>query len=243
MVSHGYLVFTPDIYFTKDQWGPSTVNTLDGAARYLRQLPFVDGKHLGATGHSNSGRFGYYLLTHSKSFAAISAGSGFCGPDIMSCACSVRSKGESNLEWAENDAVGAALGHLWKNKASWIDHTAVLQADKVVAPFLMFYNKQETSGDDVRMAIELFTALRRLEKKNWWLDYDNGSHIVGGKEAKDFTLRYTQFFDHYLKRAPAPRWMTQGIPYRLKGIEPRYELDENGVCGKNCSVCTGKKSK
>src|SRR6185369_2854590 len=46
MVSRGYLVFVTDVYFTKGQWGPSAINTMDGAARYLRQLPYVDGKHI-----------------------------------------------------------------------------------------------------------------------------------------------------------------------------------------------------
>jgi hypothetical protein len=69
--------------------------------------------------------------------------------------------------------------------------------------------------------------MRRLAKKCWWLQYDNGGHIVGGKDSRDFTIRYTQFFDHYLKKAPAPEWMTEGIPAYLKGIESRYNLNPN----------------
>ena len=57
------------------------------------------------------------------------------------------------------------------------------------------------------------------------------------KELKDFTIRYTQFFDHYLKEAPAPRWMTQGLPFTVKGVESRYELDPKGTCGKDCTIC------
>ena len=86
----------------------------------------------------------------------------------------------------------------------------------------------------------MFTALRRLEKKVWWLQYDNGLHTVIGNDAKDFTIRYTQFFDHYLNGAPPPKWMVQGIPYKLKGIESRYELDMEGQCGDNCPVCKAK---
>jgi hypothetical protein len=32
-------------------------------------------------------------------------------------------------------------------------------------------------------------------------------------------FRVTQFFYRYLKDAPPPKWMTDGIPARLKGIE------------------------
>jgi hypothetical protein len=29
----------------------------------------------------------------------------------------------------------------------------------------------------------------------------------------------SQFFDHYLKGAPEPRWMSEGVPATLKGID------------------------
>jgi dienelactone hydrolase len=249
-VSHGYLVFIPDIYFNVEKgWGPSTLNTMDGAAKYLSSLPYTDRRRIGAAGHSNSGRFGYYLLTHSNSFAAMCIGSGTT--DLIGTALSLTfdngffSNG-SRLEWAEIDAPGTGLGELWKNKSKWMDHNAVLQADKVTSPLLLVHNK----GDAVLFSqpVELFTALRRLEKKAWWLQYDQGGHTLGEeRDKKDLTIRYTQFFDHYLKGAPAPMWMTNGIPYKLKGIESRYELDPAGSCdltGKiECSICNKKAEK
>ncbi len=60
------------------------------------------------------------------------------------------------------------------------------------------------------------------------LQYDKGSHGLGEEDAKDFNIRITQFFDHYLKGAPAPKWMTQGIPAKLKGIDDGLELDMSG---------------
>ena len=33
-----------------------------------------------------------------------------------------------------------------------------------------------------------------------------------------------QFFDHYLKGAPMPVWMAQGLPATLKGRTLGYEL-------------------
>lgn len=227
-VSHGYLVFSPDIYFSKGQWGPSTVNTIDGAARYLRTLPYVDSQHIGACGHSNSGRFAYYLLTHSQSFAAMSVGAGTT--NIISGALRLNffaGQEESNLQWGEIGSYpsGTALGNLWQNKESWLDHTAVLHADQVTSPVLLFHNKKD-GAFAAGQALEMFISLRRLEKKVWWLQYDEGLHSVHQlKDLRDLTIRYTQFFDHYLKGAPPPRWMIEGLPFKLKGIESRYELD------------------
>ncbi len=59
------------------------------------------------------------------------------------------------------------------------------------------------------------------------LQYDYGDHGLTGADVDkaDFTVRLNQFFDHYLKELPAPRWMTKGIPARLKQIDNGLELD------------------
>jgi hypothetical protein len=141
------------------------------------------------------------------------------------------------LEWGENSAFGTGLGNIWKNKESWLDHTSVLHADQVTSPLLMFHCEKD--GAPVRQAIEMFISLQCLGKKVWWVQYDKGGHVLfpGTKDEKDFTIRTTQFYDHYLKWAPAARWMTVGIPYSLKGIESRFELDPAGNCGEDCPIC------
>ena len=32
----------------------------------------------------------------------------------------------------------------------------------------------------------------------------------------DFQIRMKQYFDHYLRGAPAPKWLTEGVPYIAK---------------------------
>jgi hypothetical protein len=242
MVSQGYLVFIPDIYFIQGQWGPSTVNTINGAARYLSSLPFVDGRHLGATGHSNSGRFGYYLLTHSNSFAAMAVGEGTT--NIVGQALNIDLRdGLSQLDWAENNSLGTGLGSLWDNKQTWLDHTSILSAEKVSSPLLLFDDKDYTArgSNGATDAIEMYLSLQRLAKKCWWFHYEDEGHVLSKqKDQKDFTVRYTQYFDHCLKCAPAPRWMCEGVAFKDKGIESKYELDPSGNCGlkdRPCIIC------
>jgi dipeptidyl aminopeptidase/acylaminoacyl peptidase len=235
-VSHGYLIFLPDVQFTDGQFGPSTLNAVNGAALYLSQLPFVNKTHMAACGHSNSGTTGYYVLTHSYLFAAMSVGAGTS--DMISRALSLETgeKKESELEGEEVSPYFTGMGNIWENKESWLDQTSVLHTDRVTSPLLMFHCEKD--ANPVRQAIEMFISLRRLEKKVWWLQYDNGSHgLFPGKDGQDYTIRTTQFYDHYLKDAPAPQWMTQGIPYALKEIEARFELDPVGSCGKDCPIC------
>ncbi len=59
------------------------------------------------------------------------------------------------------------------------------------------------------------------------LEYDNERHVINDFDNQvDFTIRLNQFFDHYLKDAPAPVWMTKGIPYKMKGIVRGLELED-----------------
>jgi len=73
--------------------------------------------------------------------------------------------------------------------------------------------------------IEYYSALRRLEKPCWLLNYNGDEHNLGKRPNMiDLTFRMQQFFDHYLKGAPAPQWMEKGVPAIKKGIENGYEL-------------------
>ncbi len=36
---------------------------------------------------------------------------------------------------------------------------------------------------------------------------------------KDLTVRFFEFFNHYLKGEPAPKWLTEGVPFLEKEIK------------------------
>jgi hypothetical protein len=49
------------------------------------------------------------------------------------------------------------------------------------------------------------------------LSYPGEGHHLGRKENQiDFQVRMKQYFDHYLKGTPAPKWMTDGVPHLQK---------------------------
>ena len=114
----------------------------------------------------------------------------------------------------------------WQLQRAYIDNSPIFKADKVTTPLLMVNNKEDATVPFLQ-GIEFFTALRRLGKKVWLLQYDGEGHSLGSdKAARDFNIRMTQFFDHYLKDRPAPRWMTSGIPARLKGFDDGLGIDK-----------------
>jgi dienelactone hydrolase len=223
-VSRGYLVFTPDIHYKIGEAGQSACNSVVSAAAYLATMPWVDSKRMGLQGHSFGAYETNYIITHSKLFAAACSASGVT--DIISRYCSANRGGYSMYH--EERIQGRIGATLWQRPDLYIKNSPIFKADRVSTPLLMMSNKADNTVL-FPQGIEFFTALRRLGKKVWMLQYDDGGHSVGGKSAEDFTTRMTQFFDHYLKGAPAPRWMVEGIPAKMKGIDNGLELMPAGV--------------
>ena len=61
------------------------------------------------------------------------------------------------------------------------------------------------------------------------VNYNGEPHGVRKyQNRKDWATRMQQFFDHYLKGAPAPVWMEKGVPAHLKGKTMGLELMDKG---------------
>lgn len=234
-VSRGYLVFTPDIHFkpanvsgkTSGEWA---YNAVVSAAAFLSKLPYVDGKRMGIQGHSFGGGETNYLVTHSRMFAAAAEVAGDSDPlsaylTLIPLSATIEYASKQTSTEIGQGQYGASP---WERPDLYRRNSAVLSADKVTAPLLIVHNERDNSIQ-WRQGIEMYMALRRLGKKCWMLQYDNGSHIVVGQDAVDYTTRLTQFFDHYLKGALPPKWMTEGVPAARKGIDTGFELDGSGA--------------
>jgi len=235
-VSQGYLVFIPDIYYkqaivsnkTVGQWA---YNSVIAAAKMLNSLPYVDSKRLGIQGHSFGGEETNYLITHSHLFAAASE---MAGPsDIISSYLTLVPAEDPNVEnqdglWVRERGQERFGCTLWERPDLYLGESAVLRANHVTTPLLIIHNKNDDAVQ-WRQGVEFFMALRRLDKRVWMLQYDGDDHqIENSDNQRDYTIRITQFFDYYLKGKLPPRWMTNGVPARLKGADAGYELDYSG---------------
>ena len=108
----------------------------------------------------------------------------------------------------------------------YIDNSPVFFADKVNTPLLIMHNDNDGAVPWYQ-GIEYFMSLRRLDKPVWMLQYNNEAHnLVHRRNSKDLSIRLQQFFDHYLKGAPMPAWMSKGVPAIEKGKSWGYELDK-----------------
>lgn len=220
-VSRGYLVLKPDIQYKIGEPGPSALKTVEGAAYFMMKRPYVDKHRIGIQGHSFGGYETNYIVTHSNMFAAAMSGAGAC--NLVSDFGNVWPGEQSRQEyWETRDGyIGTTP---WERPDLYVKNSPIFNIDKITTPILMLHNRDDKNVH-FEEGLQFFTGLRRAGKRCWMLEYDNGGHGVWGDDYKDFLVRVTQFFDHYLKGAPAPKWMTRGIPATMKGIDSGLELD------------------
>jgi len=182
---------------------------------------------MGIAGGSWGGYETNYLVTHSDLFAAAYSA---CGVTDYFSYYGTEEKDRSGASYTAFAETGQnRLGVTpWERPDLYIKNSPIFTADRVTTPLLIVHD-----ANDYRVpfgqSVELFKALRRLGKRAWLLQYGKGHEgavpIFGTSGIEDLDIRFKQFFDHYLKGAPAPRWMTRGVPARMKGVDSGLELD------------------
>ena len=224
-VSQGYVVFSPDLSIQLGNPNESFLSTLLPAVDYFRKLPWA-GK-IGIEGFSFGGFSTCLTITNTNLFDAAYFGGG--RTDLISSHGSLfeNGNGGSIQSFIEVGQLRMKVP-LWENPSSYVENSAIFNVAKVTTPVLMMFNKKDGTST-FSNGLEFFVAMRRLGKKCWLLQYDNGGHGVFKSEDKlDFTTRLKQFFDHYLMNRPAPLWMLEGIAAKNKGVYSGLDLDTTG---------------
>lgn len=108
---------------------------------------------------------------------------------------------------------------LWEGQEAYLANSPLFHLNKVTTPVVIMANDNDGAVPWYQ-GIEMFTALRRLQKPVWMLNYNGDEHnLLLRQNRKDIQIREQQFFDHYLKGAPAPKWLKSGVPAKEKGID------------------------
>ena len=223
-VSRGYVVFVPDIPYTTGEPGQSAANAILPGVESLVAQGFVDEEKIGMQGHSWGGYQTAYLVTQTDMFAC--AESGAPVSNMTSAYGGIR-WGSGMSRMFQYERTQSRIGEdLWAARDKYIQNSPVFYADKINTPLLILHNDKDGAVPWYQ-GIELFVALRRLEKPAWMLNYNGNPHwVMGQKNRRDFAIRMQQFFDHYLMDAPEPEWMALGVPAVNKGEELGLELLE-----------------
>jgi len=221
-VSNGYVVFMPDIHFTVGAPGESSYSAVVSGTRMLIDRGIADKERIGIQGHSWSGYQVAYLVTRTNMFACASPGAAVS--NMVSAYTGIRT-GSGMPRMFMYEETQSRLGKsLWEDKEMYLRHSPILNADKIETPLLIFHCDRDEAVPYAE-GLNLFLAMRRLQKPAWLLNYKGERHFLYNRAAEiDWTIRLQQFFDHYLKGAPEPRWMREGIHANERGIDQKYDL-------------------
>lgn len=219
--SNGYLVFVPDIVYQIGHPGKSAYNCLIPGVLNLISQGFVNEERIGISGHSWGGYQTAYLVTQTNLFRAAEAGAPVS--NMTSAYGGIRWDSGLTRQAQYERTQSRIGGTLWEKPMEYIENSPLFFAPKVQTPLLMMHNDDDGAVPWYQ-GIEFYMALKRLNKPVWMLNYNGEKHGLGQRQnMKDFTVRLYQYFDHYLKDAPAPAWLTEGLPMVEKGINQRLE--------------------
>jgi dipeptidyl aminopeptidase/acylaminoacyl peptidase len=213
--SRGYVVFVPDIKYREGHPGESAMEAIMPKTLALAEQPWIDADRVGIQGHSWAGYQIAYMVTRTDFFRAAAGGAPVS--NMVSAYGGIRwQTGMSRMFQYERtqSRLGATL---WEAPELYLENSPIFMADRINTPLLMMHN-DEDGAVPWEQGIELFTALRRLGQPAWLINYSGEPHWpTTYANRRDWQLRLQQYLDHYLKDAPAPRWLASGIPALEQG--------------------------
>ncbi|MFN0729393.1 alpha/beta hydrolase family protein [Polaribacter gochangensis] len=223
--SRGYIIFNPDIVYRDGYPGESAYNAVIPGITSLIDKGFIDKDKIGAQGHSWGGYQVAHLATKTDIFAAIESGAPVV--NMISAYGGIRWDSGLSRQFQYEHTQSRIGGTPWEYPMRYIENSPIYNMDKVNTPILIMHNDKDGHVPWYQ-GIEYFTALRRLGKPTWLLNYNGARHWpLKMQNRKDFNIRMAQFFDYYLKDTAKPTWMERGVPAIEKGIKQGYELMKN----------------
>ena len=222
-VSNDYIIFVPDIPYTVGYPGQSAYDAIvSGTKAMVNQFDFIDRENIGLQGQSWAGYQIAWLITRTDMYKAAMAGAPVS--NMFSAYGGIRwSTGMSRIYQYE-ETQSRIGGTIWDETLRYIENSPIFHADRINTPLLMMHNDDDGAVPWYQ-GIELYMGMRRLGKPVWMLSYNDEAHNLRRRPNRmDLSIRMHQFFEHYLRDEPAPRWMEDGIPAVKKGVEDGYEL-------------------
>ncbi|GHF97360.1 alpha/beta hydrolase family protein [Thalassotalea marina] len=212
--SNGYAIFLPDVHFEIGTPGHSTNKSIVPGVQKLIDMGIADENAIGLHGHSWSGYQTLHAITQTDVFAAAVSGAPVSN---MTSAYSGIRLGTGLARQFQYETGQSRIGpSLFERRDLYIENSPVFFADRINTPLLIQFG----DIDDAvpwQQGIEMYLAMRRLDKNVIMLQYEGEPHHLKKYPNKvDYTIKMKQYFDHYLKGIPAAKWMVEGEAYREK---------------------------
>jgi dipeptidyl aminopeptidase/acylaminoacyl peptidase len=209
--SNGYAMFLPDVRYTIGEPGFSATKCVVPGVQKLIDMGVADPAAIGLHGHSWGGYETAFIVTQTDVFAAAIAGAPVA--NMTSAYEGIRWESGLARQFQYEQEQSRIGGSLWEMRDRYIENSPVFFADRIHTPLLIEFG-DEDGAVPWYQGIELSLALRRLGKESYFLQYRGEPHHLKKYANKlDYSIRFKEFLDHYLKGLPAPVWMSRGVPY------------------------------
>ena len=207
---HGYAVLLPDIVYRARDPGVSAIESVRAAVAKAVEMGVTDPDAVGLIGHSWGGYQATYLPTRTDIFAASVAGAPLT--DFVSFMGQIH----WNIGMAEVShwETGQARMEVpfWEDPEAHRRNSPIHEVHNMETPLLMAFGDNDGTVEFFQ-GTEFYNFARRAEKQMVLLVYEGEGHGFGQEaNQKDYHRRILEWFGHYLKGEPAPKWITDGVP-------------------------------
>ncbi|MBT8336925.1 MAG: prolyl oligopeptidase family serine peptidase [Gemmatimonadetes bacterium] len=210
--SDGYVVFLPDVRFEVGRPGLAATKSVVPGVQQLIDVGIADPEAIALHGHSWSGYQTAFIVTQTDIFTTAIAGAPVA--NMTSAYSGIRLGSGLARQFQYERTQSRIGGSLWESLDEYIENSPVFFADRIETPMLILHG----DVDDAvpwEQSIELFLAMRRLGKESVFLQYrDEPHHPQRYANKLDWATKMKEWVDHYLKGTPAPRWISEGVPYQ-----------------------------
>ena len=217
-VSEGYITMLPDVHFRTGASHSDMLECVEAATRKVIEMGYADPKRIGINGHSYGGEGAAFIGTRSRLFAAVGMGAGVTDLYFdfsQNWGWSYQVTGGSGANGSDYYlySQGREGASPWDKPEMYMFESALTHVPEITAPFLIMHGTADPTVAFTN-GLAMYNAMRYNNKNAVLLAYPGEGHSLRGmSNRKDLTIRYFQFFDHYLKGAPAPKWMTEGVTF------------------------------
>lgn len=220
-LSRGYLTMLADVHFRTGSSHSDMLESVEAATRRVIEMGYADPDRIGVHGHSYGGEGAAFIGTRSRMFAAVGMGAGVT--DISSdfnqnWGWTYSTRGGSGMPGADYYLFGQGRWGTdpWRDPELFRFESAITHAPEATAPFLIMHGTADPVVSFVE-GLNFYNALRYHGKEAYLLAYPGEEHGLRGlANRRDLTVRYFEFFDHFLRGEPAPEWMAEGVPHLRK---------------------------
>jgi len=171
----------------------------------------VDRDKVALHGHSWSGYQTAFAITQTDLFRCAVAGAPVSN---MTSAYGGIRWGSGMARQFQYEKSQSRLGAtLWEAPDRYINNSPLFFADRIQTPLLIEFGDVDDAVPWYQ-GIELYLALRRLDKDCIFLQYrDEPHHLRRFPNKLDYTLKMFEYFEHYL-RGRTQAWIEEGVPYQ-----------------------------